>query len=181
MSMRYASRRSESAGTRNRRLVIGTVAVSTPALSCKPTEISLARLSPTPKEDDGWWRYRQAVGTKAERRAAREHVTAYHEARLGELIEYITAAVDRYRAGEIDAYDVDEAIHHYHRAARELWKFCWSRWRWNTHRDHRSRPRSDGHRWRIHQLVGPGRAAPAGLISARAVPMTHIRKRACHL
>jgi hypothetical protein len=31
--MRYASRRSESAGTRNRRLVIGTVAVSTPALS----------------------------------------------------------------------------------------------------------------------------------------------------
>lgn len=66
------------------------------------------------------------MGTKAERRAAREHVTAYHEARLGELIEYITAAVDRYRAGEIDAYDVDEAIHHYHRAARELWKFCWS-------------------------------------------------------
>jgi hypothetical protein len=66
------------------------------------------------------------VGTKAERRAAREHVSAYHEARLGELIEYVTAAVDRYRAGEIDAYDVDEAIHHYHRAARELWKFCWS-------------------------------------------------------
>ena len=66
------------------------------------------------------------MGTKAERRAARAHVTAYHEARLGELIEYITAAVDRYRAGEIDAYDVDEAIHHYHRAARELWKFCWS-------------------------------------------------------
>jgi hypothetical protein len=126
MSMRYASRRSESAGTRNRRLVIGTVAVSTPALSGKPTEIPLARLSPTAKEDDGWWRYRQAVGTKAERRAAREHVTAYHEARLGELIEYITAAGDRYRAGEIDAYDVDEAIHHYHRAARELWKFCWS-------------------------------------------------------
>ena len=36
------------------------------------------------------------MGTKAERRAARAHVTAYHEARLGELIEYITAAVDRY-------------------------------------------------------------------------------------
>ena len=52
---------------------------------------------------------------------------AYHEARLGELIEYITAAIDRYRAGEIDAYTVDETIHHYHRAARELWIFCWSR------------------------------------------------------
>jgi hypothetical protein len=78
------------------------------------------------KEDDGWWRYRQAVGTKAERRAAGAHVSAYHEARLGELIEYLTAAVDRYRAGEIDTHDVDEAIHHYHRAARERWKFCWT-------------------------------------------------------
>ena len=76
--------------------------------------------------DDGWWRYRPAVGTKAERRAASERVAAYHEARLVELVEYITAAIDRYRAGEIDAYTVDETIHHYHRAARELWKFCWS-------------------------------------------------------
>jgi hypothetical protein len=61
------------------------------------------------------------VGTKAERRAASEH-----SARLAELIEYITAAVDRYRTREIDAYAVDEAIHHYHRATGELWKFCWS-------------------------------------------------------
>jgi hypothetical protein len=45
----------------------------------------------------------------------------YHEARLGELIEYIAIAIDRYRAGEVDAYHVDETIHHYHRAARELW------------------------------------------------------------
>ena len=66
------------------------------------------------------------MGTKAERRAARERVAAYHEARLAELIEHITAAIDRYRTGEIDAYVVDETIHHYHRAARELWKFCWS-------------------------------------------------------
>jgi hypothetical protein len=36
------------------------------------------------------------------------------------------AALDRYRTGEIDAYAIDETIHHYHRAARELWKFCWS-------------------------------------------------------
>ncbi len=47
------------------------------------------------------------MGTKAERRAASERVAAYHEARLGELIEYITAAIDGYRAGEIDAYTVD--------------------------------------------------------------------------
>ena len=66
------------------------------------------------------------MGTKAERRAARECVATYHEAQLAELIEHITAALDRYRTGEIDAYTVDETIHHYHRAARELWKFCWS-------------------------------------------------------
>jgi len=53
-------------------------------------------------------------------------VDGYHQARLGELIEYIAVAIDRYRAGEVDAYTVDETIHHYHRAARELWKFCWS-------------------------------------------------------
>jgi hypothetical protein len=34
-------------------------------------------------------------------------------------------AVDRFRAGEQDAFDVDEILHHYQRAARELWKFCW--------------------------------------------------------
>ena len=66
------------------------------------------------------------MGTKAERRAASKSVSAYHEAQLAHLIEYITVAVDRYRAGEIDAYAVDETIHHYHQTARELWKFCWS-------------------------------------------------------
>jgi hypothetical protein len=67
-----------------------------------------------------------AVGTKAERRAARESVAAHHQARLAELIEHIAVAVDRYRTGEIDAHTFDETIHLYHRAARELWKFCWS-------------------------------------------------------
>ena len=66
------------------------------------------------------------MGTTAERRAARERVAAYHEARLADLIEYVATAIERYRAGEIDAYDVDETIHRYHQAARELWKFCWS-------------------------------------------------------
>ena len=110
------------------------------------------------------------MGTKAERRAAGERVTAYHEARLGELIEYISAAIDRYGAGEIDAYTVDETIHHYRRAARAV-EILLVRWRWNTHRGHRLRARSDGHRRRNHQLVGSGRSATAGLmISARDAP-----------
>ncbi|HET9874166.1 MAG TPA: hypothetical protein VFQ37_00165 [Mycobacterium sp.] len=66
------------------------------------------------------------MATKAQRRAARERVAAYHEAQLGELIEHVAAAIGRNHASEIDAYTVDETIHHYHRAAGELWKFCWS-------------------------------------------------------
>ena len=33
-------------------------------------------------------------------------------------------AVDRYRSGELDAFDVDHVLFHYSRAAKELWKFC---------------------------------------------------------
>ena len=72
-------------------------------------------------------RHRPIVATKAERRAARERVSAYHQAQLAELLSHVGAAIDRYRAGEIDAYTVDETIHHYHRAAAELWKFCFAR------------------------------------------------------
>jgi hypothetical protein len=65
------------------------------------------------------------VGSKSERRADRALVAAYHEARLGELVDHVAEAVDRYRGGEQDAYAVDEILHRYSRAARELWKFCW--------------------------------------------------------
>lgn len=72
--------------------------------------------------------YDRAVhdATKAERRAARERVSAYHEAELTKLVEHVEEAIARYRAGEIDVYDVDEVIHRYSKTARELWKFCWS-------------------------------------------------------
>ena len=67
------------------------------------------------------------MSTKAERRAARERVSAYHQSQLAELLSHVGATIDRYRAGEIDAYAVDETVHHYHRAAGELWKFCFAR------------------------------------------------------
>ena len=67
------------------------------------------------------------MGTKADRGAARERVSAYHQPQLAELLSRVAAAIDRYRDGEIDADTVDETIHHYHRAAGELWKFCFSR------------------------------------------------------
>jgi hypothetical protein len=67
------------------------------------------------------------MATKADRRAARERVSAYHESQLAGLLGHVGAEIDRYRTGEIDAYAADETIHHYHRAAAELWKFCFAR------------------------------------------------------
>lgn len=64
------------------------------------------------------------MSTKSERRAAREEVAAYHEARLTELIQRVVEAVDRFRAGELDAFEVDHVIFQYSRSAKELWKFC---------------------------------------------------------
>lgn len=64
------------------------------------------------------------MSTKSERRAAREVVSAYYEARLGELVRRVGEAVDRFRDGELDAFDADRVIFQYSRAAKELWKFC---------------------------------------------------------
>ncbi|MDQ3030729.1 MAG: hypothetical protein M3R09_12040 [Actinomycetota bacterium] len=65
------------------------------------------------------------MGSKRQRQTDRALVAAYHEARLGELVEHVAEAVDRFRAGEQDAFAVDEFLHQHQRAARELWKFCW--------------------------------------------------------
>ena len=64
------------------------------------------------------------MSTKEERRAAREKVSAYHEEQLGQLVERLADAIDRHRAAELSAFDVDEVAFQYSRAAKELWKFC---------------------------------------------------------
>ena len=65
------------------------------------------------------------MGSKRQRRSDRALVAAYHEARLGDLVEHVAEAIDRFRAGDHDAFVVDEILYQYQRAARELWKFCW--------------------------------------------------------
>lgn len=50
------------------------------------------------------------MSSKSERRAAREAVAEYHQARLAELVQRVGDAVDGFRAGELDAFEVDEAI-----------------------------------------------------------------------
>jgi hypothetical protein len=62
--------------------------------------------------------------SKAERRAARAAVGAYHEAELRRLIEHVRDGIARYDAGEIDAFELDDLIHHYKRATQKLWSFC---------------------------------------------------------
>ena len=64
------------------------------------------------------------MSTKSERRAAREAVAAYHEAQLAALVQRVGEAVDSFRAGELDAFDTDQILFQYSRAAKELWKFC---------------------------------------------------------
>jgi hypothetical protein len=65
------------------------------------------------------------VGGKTEYQQASDTVAAYHEQCLRELVDRVGDALDHYRAGQVDAFAVDETVHQYHRAARELWKYCW--------------------------------------------------------
>jgi hypothetical protein len=64
------------------------------------------------------------MSSKSERQAARTAVAAYHEDRLGELVQRVGEGIDRFRAGELDAFDADQIMFQYSRAAKELWKFC---------------------------------------------------------
>lgn len=37
-------------------------------------------------------------------------MAAYHEEQLGELVRHVKVAVERFQAGELDAFEVDEVI-----------------------------------------------------------------------
>lgn len=58
------------------------------------------------------------------RRVAQKKVGAYHEVWLGDLAGQVGVAIDRYRAGELDAFEIDQVLLQYNRAAKNLWKFC---------------------------------------------------------
>lgn len=51
-------------------------------------------------------------------------VAAYHETQLLELIHRAGVAVDQARAGDLSAFEADQVMFQYSRAAKELWKFC---------------------------------------------------------
>jgi len=62
--------------------------------------------------------------SKSERREARSIIADYHGAQLADLVARVGDTIDRYRVGDLDAWDVDRALFQYSRAAKELWKFC---------------------------------------------------------
>jgi hypothetical protein len=65
--------------------------------------------------------------SKPERRAARAAVGAYHEAELARLLEHVRGGLARYDVGELDAFELDDLIHHYKRATQKLWSLVKSR------------------------------------------------------
>lgn len=65
-----------------------------------------------------------AASPNASRRADLALVGSYYEARLAELLESVRDGFARYDAGELDAFELDDLIHRYKRATRELWKLC---------------------------------------------------------
>jgi hypothetical protein len=61
---------------------------------------------------------------RARRRAARELIGRYHEEQLLGLVDHVRPGIAQLDAGEIDAFELDDLIHHYKKATIELWKFC---------------------------------------------------------
>jgi hypothetical protein len=66
------------------------------------------------------------VGRNSDYQQAEASVTAYHEQCLRELNEHVADAIDHYRTGAIDVFEVNAIIHQYHQATTKLWTFCWA-------------------------------------------------------
>jgi hypothetical protein len=61
---------------------------------------------------------------RARQSEARKVIGEYHEQQQRVLLERVRAGLARLDAGEIDPFELDELIHHYHRASQKLWAFC---------------------------------------------------------
>ncbi len=57
---------------------------------------------------------------RAQRRADRALIAAYHEAQLANLLERVRAGFAAYDAGQLDAFGLDDIIHRYKRSEQAL-------------------------------------------------------------
>lgn len=64
------------------------------------------------------------MSEKAARQQARQQVAAYHEAELAKLVAHVAGAIDQFRDGDLDPFEMDRVLFQYSRAAKELWKYC---------------------------------------------------------
>jgi hypothetical protein len=71
-------------------------------------------------------RIRDIEGEKARRRAAREMIGRYRDQQLRLLLEHVRDGFEQLDAGGLDAFGLDELIHHYKRSAQKRWTFCGS-------------------------------------------------------
>jgi len=93
---------------------------------------------------------KNSLTAKAERRAARQAIAAYHQDQLRGLLDHVREGFERLDCGEIDEFDLDDIIHCYKRAAGELWNFCGSsgsKWERAAHALEYLREQSDEPDW----------------------------------
>ena len=79
---------------------------------------------PTQSETSGLWNDIRSDDEKTARRAARQLIAAYHDEQLRGLLDHVRSGFEQLDAGKIDAFELDELIHRYHRCAQKLWSFC---------------------------------------------------------
>ncbi len=65
--------------------------------------------------------------TKAERAMAREQIGLYYAKKLAVLQRHLFEALASHGTGELDPFEVDEYIHHYHKQSQELYSYMNSR------------------------------------------------------
>ncbi len=61
--------------------------------------------------------------TSAERAQAREEIRLYYARKLASLQQNLFEAVEKRHTGELDPFEVDEYIHHYHKQSQELYAY----------------------------------------------------------
>ncbi|HWS85072.1 MAG TPA: hypothetical protein VN207_12530 [Ktedonobacteraceae bacterium] len=61
--------------------------------------------------------------TKSERAMAREQIELYYAKKLASLQRNLFEALVRHDTGELDPFEVDEYIHHYHKQSQELYSY----------------------------------------------------------
>lgn len=69
----------------------------------------------------------RTAGEKVQRNQADAVVGDYHQEQLRSLLEHVREGFNQLDSGAIDEFDLDDLVHRYKRAAKQLWLFCESR------------------------------------------------------